>query len=146
MIRLHIPHDSTVISKLAEPNELEMASIDADHQHPLPLLDLLRLAPCIRPGGWIVLHDIQLGTMGRMANAADQTLRLGVANGVEWLFESWPFLKISGGNIGAVQLATEKSALIPFALRLMSLPYEIKGKGRTRNVQAALHRSFGELV
>ncbi len=145
MIHLHIPHDSAVVSELAELDELEIAFIDADHQHPLPLLDLLRLAPYVRRGGWIVLHDIQLGTIGRKANGADETLRWGVAEGAEWLFESWPFRKISGGNIGAVQLSNEKSALIPFALRLMSVPYEIKGN-RAHAVHRALHRSFDALV
>ncbi len=145
MIRLHVPHDSTVMSELAEPDELEIVFIDANHQHPLPLLDLLRLAPYVRRGGWIVLHDIQLGTKGRKANAADQ-ICWGAAEGAEWLFESWPFRKISGGNIGAVQLPNEKSALIPFALRLMSVPYEIKGKGAHAAMHGALHRSFDALV
>ncbi|MFN2622127.1 MAG: class I SAM-dependent methyltransferase [Chthoniobacterales bacterium] len=141
MIRLHIPHDSTVVRELARPRELEIVFIDADHQHPLPLLDLLRVAPYIRRGGWIVLHDIQLGTKARKANGGDPTLRWGAAEGAQLVFESWPFGKISGGNIGAIQLPPEKSALIPFALRLMSVPYEIKGDS-TKTVDRALHRSF----
>jgi Methyltransferase domain len=145
MIRLHVPHDSTVISELAAPDELEVAFIDANHQHPFPLLDLLRLAPYMKPGGWIVLHDILLGTMGRKAKGADPTLRWGAVEGAEWLFESWPFRKISGRNIGAVQIPDEKSALIPFALRLMSRPYEIKG-GSALAADRALRLSFNALV
>jgi predicted O-methyltransferase YrrM len=145
IIRVHVPHDSTVVSELADPDELDVAFIDANHQHPLPLLDLLRLAPYMRRQGWIVLHDIQLGTMGRKANGADETLRWGAAEGAEYLFESWPFRKISGGNIGAVQLPETKSTLIPFALRLMSLPWEIKGNSANA-VRRALHRSFEALV
>jgi hypothetical protein len=145
MIRLHIPHDATVVSELAEPEELEIAFIDADHQHPLPLLDLLRVAPYIKGGGWILLHDIQLASKARQANGVDPTLRWGAAEGAELLFESWPFRKISGGNIGAVQLPQEKSELIPFALRLMSVPYEIKGSG-ARTADRALHRTFDELL
>ena len=145
MIRLHIPHDSTVVRKLADPDELEVAFIDAGHHHPFPLLDLLHLAPYVRDGGWIVLHDIQLGTIGREAKGTDETLRWGTPDGAEWLFESWPFRKISGGNIGAVQLPNDKSALIPFALRLMSRPYEIKGSS-AETVHQALHRSFEALV
>jgi hypothetical protein len=72
-------------------------------------------------------------------------LRWGAAEGAELLFESWPFRKISGGNIGAVQLPDERSALIPFALRLMSRPYEIKGNS-ARTVDRALHRSFEALI
>jgi predicted O-methyltransferase YrrM len=145
MVRLHIPHDSTVVSELAEPDELELVFIDANHQHPMPLLDLLKIAPCIRDGGWVVLHDIQLGTMGRRASAGDPTLRWGVAEGAELLFNSWPFQKISGGNIGAIQLPNDKGALIPFALRLMSLPYEVKGN-RAYTIKYDLHRSFAALV
>ena len=145
MIRLHIPRDATVVKELAEPEELEVAFIDADHQHPLPLLDLLRLAPYIRTGGWILLHDIQLASKARQANGADPTLRWGAAGGAELLFESWPFRKISGGNIGAVQLPSDQSALIPFALRLMSVPFEIEG-GSARAAHCALNRSFDALV
>lgn len=145
MIRLHVPHDSSLVRQIAAPDELELVFIDADHQHPLPLLDLLRVAPCVRPGGWIVLHDIRLATKARDANGNDPTLRWGAAGGAELLFESWPFRKISGGNIGAVQLPNEKSALIPFALRLMSVPYEISGGG-ARSTHAALHESIAALV
>ena len=144
MIRLHIPHDSTFVRELSRPDELEIVFIDADHQHPRPLLDLLRVAPYVRSGGWIVLHDIQLGTRGREAKGADWWLRWGTTAGAELVFDSWPFGKISGGNIGAVQLPKEKSALIPFALRLMSVPYEIKG-GR-HATDRALHKSFDALV
>ncbi|HVF70717.1 MAG TPA: class I SAM-dependent methyltransferase [Chthoniobacterales bacterium] len=145
VIRIHTPQDSTLVSKLATPDELEIVFIDADHQHPLPLLDLLRVAPYIRPGGWVVLHDIQLGTKAREANSRDETLRWGAAEGAELLFESWPFRKIGGGNIGAIQLPNDKSALVAFALRLMSLPYEIKGS-RAEAIHRALHRSFAALL
>jgi predicted O-methyltransferase YrrM len=144
-IRLHIPNDSAVVSKLAKREELEVAFVDGDHRHPLPLLDLLRLAPYVRSGGWIVLHDIQLGTIGRQAIEAGQTLRWGTAYGVEWLFGSWPFVKISGGNIGAVQLPNDKSQLIPFALRLMSIPFESTGKN-AHVARRALYRCFAELL
>jgi hypothetical protein len=155
MVRLHIPHDATFVSELAKRDELEIVFIDADHRHPAPLLDLLRLAPYVRSGGWIVLHDIQLGTLGRKAIEAGQAssnqvffnavLKRGAPYGAEWLFDNWPFRRISGGNIGAVQLPNDKSALIPFALRLMSVPFEITGKAATR-ARRALYQSFGELI
>jgi hypothetical protein len=72
-VRLHIPNDSRCVRTLARPNELELVFIDADHRHPRPLLDLLRLAPYVRSGGWIVLHDIQLGAIGRKIAAAGET-------------------------------------------------------------------------
>ena len=145
MIRLHIPHDSTVVRELAKSNELEIVFIDGSHRHPRPLLDLLRLAPYIGSGGWNVLHDIRLGTKGRKAVEAGQALRRGTPYGAEWLFDYWPFRKISGGNIGAVRLPNEKSALIPFALHLMSVPFEVTGKA-ARSARRVLYQSFAELT
>lgn len=145
MVRLHVPHDATYLSRLAEHDELDVVFIDADHQHPRPLLDLLRLAPYVQSGGWIVLHDIQLGTIGRQAVAAGESLKWAAPAGAEWLFDQWPFRKISGGNIGAVQLPAEKCALIPFALRLMSVPFEVS-EGSRKWTRRALYRTFGELV
>lgn len=145
MIRLHIPHDSSIVSELAERDELELVFIDADHRHPMPLLDLLRLAPYIKPGGWILLHDTQLGTIGLEASKKGQTFRWAAAYGAEWLFDYWPFRKISGGNIGAVQLPNDKSALIPFALRLMSIPFELEDR-HERGARRAVHRTFKKLI
>jgi predicted O-methyltransferase YrrM len=145
MIRLHTPADSSVVSQLAGRDELELAFIDADHRHPLPLLDLLRLAPCVRGDGWILLHDIQWGTIGRKAAEAGQTLHWGSSYGAEWLFDRWPFQKISGGNIGAVQLPEQKSALIPLTLRLMSTQFEISDK-HARSARGALYQGLGGLL
>ena len=87
MIHLHTPADSSVVSQLAGRDELELAFIDADHRYPLPLLDLLRLAPCVRGNGWILLHDIQLGTIGRKAAETGETLHWESSYGAEWLFD-----------------------------------------------------------
>jgi hypothetical protein len=132
MIRVHTPQDARFVSQIAELNELELAFIDAGHRHPMPLLDLLRLAPCMRPASWVLLHDTLMGTLTRQAY------------GDEWLFAHWPFAKISGGDIGAVQLPVEKGALIPFALRLMTIPFEITGK-HEHATRTALYESLGAL-
>ncbi len=79
-VRLHTPNDSTHVRQLAERDELELVFIDANHCHPHPLLDLLRVAPFVRGGGWIILHDIRLGSVGT-----------GSPFGAEWLFECYPF-------------------------------------------------------
>jgi hypothetical protein len=63
---------------------------------------------------------------------------------VEWLFEYWPFHKISGGNIGAVQLPDDKRALIPFTLRMMSIEFETAGK-YAHTMRRALYESLGAL-
>jgi predicted O-methyltransferase YrrM len=145
MIRLHIPHDSSIVIDLAERDELEIVFIDADHRHPMPLLDLLRLAPYMKPGGWILLHDTRLGTIGREAGKNGQTFRWATAYGAEWLFDYWPFRKISGRNIGAIQLPNDKSALIPFALCLMSMPFELEDR-HERTARRAVHRTFERLI
>jgi predicted O-methyltransferase YrrM len=132
MIRVHVPQDARFVSQIAGPNELELAFIDADHRHPLPLLDLLQLAPWMRPASWVLLHDTLMGTLTRQAY------------GAEWLFAHWPFAKISGGDIGAVQLPVEKGALIRFALQLMTIPFEITGK-HERATRTALYESLGAL-
>ncbi len=147
--RLHIPADSRRVRELARPNELELAFIDADHRQPWPLLDLLRLAPSVRSGGWIVLHDIQLGTSGRRMATAGTPAPWGAPGGAERLFERWPFRKISGGNIGAVQMPNDKSALVPFALQLMAEPFEIDDDAKARKgqrVRRALYQSLSDLL
>lgn len=141
MVRLHVPHDSILVRDLAQREELDLIFIDANHYHPRPLLDLLRFAPYVHSGGWIILHDIRLGTVGRQAPSAGPNSPFGA----EWLFERWPFRKISGGNIGAVQLPADKSTLIPFALRLMALPSEIAGAPGLRT-RSALLQAVADLV
>jgi predicted O-methyltransferase YrrM len=144
MIRLHTPRDSNFASQIARRDELKIAFIDADHRHPRPLLDLLRLTPYVQSGGWILLHDIQWGTIGRRAAEAGQTSRWGASYGAEWLFDRWPFRKISGGNVGAVQLPERKSELIPFALRMMSVPLET-AKKQAPCVRRAVYESLAAL-
>ncbi len=145
LVRLHVPHDASFVRQLAKRAELELVFIDAGHAHPHPLLDLLQLAPYVRGGGWMIFHDIQLGTMGRKWREADQACPWGAPFGVEWLFDFCPFRKISGGNIGAIQVPHDKGELIPFALRLMTLPFEVAGKGADC-MRRAILESFAELL
>jgi cephalosporin hydroxylase len=145
MIHLHIPHDSTFVKELTRPNELSVIFIDANHCHPYVLLDVLRVAPYLEKNGWIVLHDVQLGTIGENMRAAGQPTPWGSPYGAQWLFEGWPFRKISGGNIGAIQLPEDPSALVPFALRLMTFPFEIPEKSVER-ARFALYQSFEQLL
>ena len=144
MVHLHAPRDARFVAQLALENELELAFVDADHQHPLPLLDLLWLAPYIQPAGWLLLHDIRLGTLTQQALDAGRKTAFQPVYGAEYLFAEWPFGKISGGNIGAVQLPQQKSALIPFALRMMRIPFEISQR-QTGGVRRALYEAVAAL-
>jgi len=139
-VRVHTGRESDVAREIAKPGEFGLAFIDADHRHPWPLLDVLRLAPYVQSGGWIVLHDIQLGTYGQDERAAGRTLEDGTPYGAEWLFERWPFRKIRSFHIGAIELPPDLSTLIPFALKLMNEPFEIAGKTAKR-IRRALYES-----
>jgi hypothetical protein len=129
------------VKELARPDELGLVFIDADHQHPWPLLDVLRVAPFVQRSGWIVLHDIELGMLatGRPPEAAGFTF--GTPSGAQWLFESWPFAKISGGNIGAIQLPQDKRKLAAAALALLHLPFEMQPSSHRR-----LHKALGQAI
>jgi len=45
--------------------------------------------------------------------------------GAEWLFDEWPWTKIDGGNIGAIQLPMERKAIWGPVRRLMKRPFEV---------------------
>jgi Methyltransferase domain len=123
-VRVHAPRQSDYIGNLASPNELETAFIDANHQHPCPLLDLLRIVPYVRSAGWILLHDIRLGTLVEEFRKNGVQVAFEAVYGAEWLFEEWPWTKIDGGNIGAIQLPTERKAICGPMRRLMKRPFE----------------------
>jgi hypothetical protein len=144
-VRVHTSRESDYLRELARRDDLAFVFIDADHQHPCPLLDLLRVAPYVRKAGWVLLHDIQLGTMGVNAKENGKPLAYGAPFGAEWLFDRWPFPKISGGNIGAMQLPLNKSEIAPLALKLMLLPFEIGPKSH-RSMRHALYRSVADLT
>jgi cephalosporin hydroxylase len=144
-VRVHTGRESDFICQLGARDEFGLAFIDADHRHPWPLLDVLRLAPYVQGGGWILLHDIQLGSYGKSQRAAGQVLEGGTPYGAEWLFERWPFRKIRSFHIGAIELPSRKDALIPFALTLMNEPFEVTGNAAKR-AHRALYQSFAELV
>ena len=124
-VRVHAPRESDYIRNLAFPNELEMAFIDANHQHPCPLLDLLRVVPYVRSGGWILLHDIRLGTLVEESRKNGVPVAYEAVFGAEWLFDEWPWTKIDGGNIGAIQLPMERKAIWGPMRRLMKRPFEV---------------------
>lgn len=145
VVRVHTSRESDFIRELARRDELAFVFIDADHQHPWPLLDLLRVAPYVRNGGWVLLHDIQLGTMGVNAKEKGEPLAYGAPLGAEWLFDRWPFPKISGGNIGAVQLPLNTTEIAPIALSLMVLPFET-GPQSHRYMRQALYRGVADLT
>lgn len=125
-IRVHAGKDARHVEQIARPGELQLVFIDADHQHPRPTLDLLRVAPFVSATGWVIVHDIELGSLGKRMDAAGTPLEHGAPSGAQWLFEAWPFEKISGGNIGALRLPPDMRDLVPFALAMLRIPTELE--------------------
>lgn len=143
-VRVHPGRKSDFARELAARDEFGLAFIDADHRHPWPLLDVLRLAPYVQSGGWIVLHDIQLGTHGKMLRDAGQPLEGETPYGAEWLFDRWPFRKIRSAHIGAIELPARNADLIRFSLSLVEEPLEVTGKA-AKGARRALYQSLAEL-
>ncbi len=144
-VRVHTGHDSNFVREIATRGEFGLGFIDADHRHPWPLLDVLRLAPYLQSGAWIVLHDIQLGTYGKAELDAGKGIEGGTPYGAEWLFDRWPFRKIRSFHIGAIELPARHDSLVPFALDLMEEPFELTSKAAKR-IRRALYQSFGDLL
>ncbi len=106
-----------LLAELA-PGSVDLLFIDANHSHPWPTLDLLHLAPVMKPGAWVVLHDVELPHLHPQYQAW----------GPNFLYEAWPFNKVheQGGtaNIGAVQLPPHLPDVIPVALSLLERTWE----------------------
>ena len=100
------------------PGGADFLFIDANHCHPWPLIDLLHVATLAQPGSWIALHDIELPRLHPQFQV----------HGPQWLFEAWPFNKIHGlggsVNIGAVQLPSDLTRIVPVALELIERTWE----------------------
>jgi predicted O-methyltransferase YrrM len=135
-IRVHAGKDARLLEQIARPGELPLVFIDADHQHPRPTLDVIRVARFVRPGGWVLVHDIELGPLAQRMRAVGVDSEHGAPSGAQWLFEAWPFEKISGGNIGALRLPSDVRDLIPFALAMLRIPSELEPLPTRRTHQA----------
>jgi predicted O-methyltransferase YrrM len=137
-IRVHPGRDARHLASIATKGELPVVFIDADHQHPRPTLDLLRVAPFVRAKGWIMLHDIELGRVTEEIRAAGVEPKYKPSYGAQWLFDAWPFAKISGGNIGALQIPPRLRDLRAFAVAMLRIPSELDAIWARRTAKALL--------
>lgn len=135
-IRVHAGQDARYVEQIARAGELQLVFIDADHQHPRPTLDLIRVSRFVRPGGWVVVHDIELASLAERMRAAGVAVEHGAPPGPQWLFEAWPFEKISGGNIGALRLPSNVRDIVPFALAMLRIPSELEPIPTRRTLEA----------
>ncbi|HUI64055.1 MAG TPA: glycosyltransferase, partial [Bacteroidota bacterium] len=127
---LRLLHGKTAIDaeRAFRREPLDLVFIDADHRHPFPTLDMYTILPALAPGGWILLHDVNLP-----AFADEYEARTGEK--VEWhhhgaknLFEQWPYRKLAGlggaSNIGAIQVPHKDRVGVDLVRSILSLPWE----------------------
>jgi hypothetical protein len=74
--------------------------------------------------------------LGEKMRAAGTPFEHGAPSGAQWLFEAWPFEKISGGNIGALRLPASLRDLVPFALAMLRIPSELEPLPTRRTLEA----------
>ena len=84
----------------------------------------------------MIVHDIELGSLGERMRAAGVAFEHGAPFGAQWLFEAWPFEKISGGNIGALRVPSNVRDLVPFALAMLRIPSELEPIPTRRTLEA----------
>lgn len=111
--------------------DLRLAFVDADHRHPAPTADVLALLPAMAPGGWIVLHDINLPAEAEHYERVRGVRVDWKQHGAKWLFESWPFEKLElplHKNIGALQVPLDRVVTatdLASCLENSSMPWEM---------------------
>jgi predicted O-methyltransferase YrrM len=130
--RIHLHPGTTCIDAARRfgAGEVDLAFIDGDHRHPAPTLDVLALLYAVRPGGWMILHDIELTEVAKVAKNKDWD----VVTGAESLFHAWPFEKVqpmhdepSMNNIGAIRLPDDPGDAAAFLLDHLRRPWETQG-------------------
>lgn len=116
--QLRTAHSAHRLLAELEPGSIDLLFIDANHSHPWPTLDLLHLAPVLKPGSWVVLHDVELPNLHPQYQVWGPNL----------LFAVWPFNKIHEHgptpNIGAVQLPAHLPDIVPVAMALLERAWE----------------------
>jgi len=115
--------EKTAVDARQCPEPFALAFIDGNHQHPWPVFDLLALLPVLKPGAWILLHDIFL------------PLQEGncTSNGPSLLFHFWPGERMLQSpnhetrNVGAVRLPADLDQLHHSLAILLQMQWECEG-------------------
>ncbi len=86
-------------------NTVPFVFLDAMHAHPWPTLDLIALLDCLRPGGTVVMHDINLPLLHEQFQVW----------GVKWLYDEVDTVRFAGQgetpNVGAIMVPADKAGL-----------------------------------
>jgi cephalosporin hydroxylase len=128
-VKIHTPKDSFFAPQLAKPRSLTLAFIDANHQHPWPLIDVLNLLPLMVDEAWILMHDIRLPKIAAASRAQGREVPVEARAGAQYVFDYWPDSKIDGGNVGAIRVPKDRSALRNFIATLLHQPFETSESG-----------------
>ncbi len=140
--RVHLNPGRTAIdaARCFSVGSVDLAFIDGDHRHPTPTLDVLALLYVLRPGAWIILHDIELTAVSKLPRAIDWDL----ATGAETLFKRWPFGRVQPqfaepamNNIGAIRLPDNPADAVAFLLDHLEQPWET-GRAMDPSIAAAI--------
>ena len=113
-ISFHAPATASMAREQHDRDRLGSPSSDAAHKHPWPVLDLLAMLPCLRPGANVLLHDIHL----------PQLVEENKVFGAQWLYEGLDVEKESDRdaplpNIGGITIPDDKTRLRGQLLALM---------------------------
>lgn len=120
----------------------DMAFIDANHQHPWPLIDTLCLYPHLTGSKIVVHHDLRL--------FRKQDIVFGI--GPKYLFDQFPSSHriastANDGNIFAIDLNMTKAELEKIAMDGFSLPWSLRTplqENYVNSVRAMLKRHYSQ--
>jgi len=131
LVAVHTLKDSSHCAQLVERGDLTFAFVDGNHQHPWPLVDVLRIHRLMRTG-WILLHDIDLPGVIARALASGQPINHPPGAGAKHVFDFWPWEKIRAGNIGAIKVGEDRGLLREWVAQLRELPSQVSAGSATK--------------
>ncbi len=105
-ITIHTPQNARDAAAHLPPHSVDLALIDADHRHPAAAIDLLTILPILKPGAWVLIHDIELDLI-----QSNTPTSPGAQSGPHLLYQAWACDKVRElrddpreSNIGALKI------------------------------------------
>lgn len=113
---------TTALDSASFEGTFDMAFVDANHQHPWPMIDMMALYPLMSGPKMMVHHDLRL--------YQNQDVMFGI--GPKYLFDQFPdAMRIrsdaNDGNIFAVYLSMPKAEFEDLCYDLVKLPWSLRG-------------------
>ena len=137
-VQMHLGKTAVDAARLFAADPVDLAFIDGDHRHPCPIVDLLTLLPALKPGAWVILHDIDLPAAALRYEAMFNTKVDWHHAGAQRLYDHWPWEKFrgegDGRNIGAVRIPADHAVTRDDFRALIDLPWEVKPDTRSRRI------------